>query len=222
MHYLLVHGIGHGGWCWEKTRLHLEKLGHEVSTPDLPLTSLADDANGVIAILDSVEGPSVLVGHSYGGSVISMAASGRTDISHLFYVAAIMIGADDDFADLLQKHPSDLNKHMVFGQDNTITVADEGARACFYNCCDPDTAAQAVSRLRPTSAECLNPQAIQAASAPWESIPSTYILCSKDNAIVAGLQEVMARNAQQTVVIDTDHSPFYSSQEALNSVLCNV
>ena len=216
MHYILVHGICHGGWCWEKTRLDLEQLGHSVSAPDLPLTSLADDANAVVAILDKTAGPSILVGHSYGGSVISLAANERSDIRHLVYVAAIMLGEGDSFMDLAKHHPSELNQHMVFAADNTITMTDEGARACFYNCCDPDTAARAVSRLRPTSVECLKPQPIVE---PWASIPSTYVLCSKDNAIVAGLQSVMAQRAAQTVVIDTDHSPFYSSQGELTTIL---
>ena len=93
--FVLVHGLCHGGWCWEPTATDLAALGHDVTAVDLPLTGLDDDASVVTHTLDRLDGPVVLVGHSYGGLVISRVANGRDDVSHLVYIAALMIGADD-------------------------------------------------------------------------------------------------------------------------------
>ena len=64
MHFICVHGVLHGGWCWDQTAEALRALGHTVATPDLPLTSLEEDAQTVIDLLDAVDGPKALVGHS--------------------------------------------------------------------------------------------------------------------------------------------------------------
>ena len=219
MHFVCVHGVCHGGWCWEDTRADLEALGHQVSTPDLPLTNLADDANAVIAVLDAVAGPAVLVGHSYGGLVISKAAKARKDVSHLVYVAAIMIGENENFPELAAAYPSNLGDHLIIADDNTFSVDPAGALECFYNCCERGTAQSAADRLRSTSFDCL---ASPSGAEPWTTTPSTYVLCSQDEAIAPQLQQLMAKRAGDVSVLDTDHSPFYSAREEFLSILCGI
>ena len=148
-----------------------------------------------------------------------MAAQGRNDILHLVYVAAAMIKEGENFVELGSAFPNYLRDHMQAEDNNKFSISDEGAHACFYNLCDPETAAQAVSRLRTTSNDCFIPGDHKE---PWRSIPSTYILCTKDKAIVPELQQFMSKNAQQTITIETDHSPFYSSQNELLDTLCAV
>ena len=67
---VLVHGAFHGAWCWEPVRSVLDEQGIPNLAPELPLTGLEADAGAVRALLDAVEGPVVLCGHSYGGMVI--------------------------------------------------------------------------------------------------------------------------------------------------------
>ncbi len=216
MHYICVHGVCHGGWCWEQTRIDLEKLGHSVSTPDLPLTSLEDDASAVRAVLDESAEQCVLVGHSYGGLVISKAACDRTDINHLVYIAAIMIGKDEVFMELAAAYPTELSEHVIISDDGTYTVDKHNAVNIFYNRCKPDIAIKAAQRLRSTAVECV---ATPAGSEPWSSFPSTYVLCQQDNAVSPELQQLMSKRAAKTVSIDTDHSPFYSSPDELLTIL---
>jgi len=218
MHFICVHGVCHGGWCWDKTKSDLEAQGHTVSAPDLPLTSLDNDASAVRDVLDASTKPSVLVGHSYGGSVISKAAAGRTDVAHLVYVAAIMIGKDEVFAEVSAPYPSDLGQSLLISEDNTFCVDSKGAIDAFYHCCDPQEAADAAARLRTTSFDCVS---TPSGAEPWNSIPSTYVLCSQDKAITAELQTLMSQRAATTVTIDTDHSPFYSAPEELLAVLAD-
>lgn len=220
MHFVCIHGVLHGGWCWEKTREDLEANGHTLSTPDLPLTSLEEDANAVVSILDSIEGPCVLVGHSYGGSVMSKAAEHRSDVLHLVYVAAIMIAKHDVFLEAATRFPSELANHMRISDDGeTFTITEEGAQKSFYNCCESTVAAAATARLRPTSMSCLT---TPSGAEPWVSIPSTYIICDQDKAITAEHQRIMAKRARYIVELGTDHSPFYSLRDPFAAALLDL
>ena len=75
---VLVHGAFHDGWCWELVRSALDERGVPNQALDLPFTGLEGDAEAVGKLLDAVDGPVVLVGHSYGGMVISRARADAT------------------------------------------------------------------------------------------------------------------------------------------------
>ena len=75
---VLVHGAFHDAWCWELVRRGLDERGVPNQAIDLPFTGLDGDAEAVGKLLDAIDGPAVVCGHSYGGMVISRAASGRT------------------------------------------------------------------------------------------------------------------------------------------------
>jgi len=104
--FVLVHGAGHGAWCWERTERDLAARGHSSVAVDLPLTSLEEDAAAVSECLDSLDGQAILVGHSYGGLVISKAAGDRTDVEQLVYVAAVLVDADESILTLASGFPS--------------------------------------------------------------------------------------------------------------------
>ncbi len=70
---VLVHGAFHDGWCWELVRSALDERGVPNQALDLPFTGLEGDAEAVGTLLDAIDGPVVLMGHSYGGMVISRA-----------------------------------------------------------------------------------------------------------------------------------------------------
>ncbi|HJR26368.1 MAG TPA: alpha/beta fold hydrolase [Acidimicrobiales bacterium] len=218
--YVLVHGIVHGGWCWSPVQERLEQHGHDVVAVDLPLTSLDEDAAEVRRALDAASAPVVLVGHSYGGHVISMAAAGRTDVSHLVYVAAVMLDADDPPGDRFAQFPtSTLLAGDIFTDDGRVIVPPELGVVAFYAECDPEVARAAAERLRPTSLLCLGPPA---GAEPWRDVPSTYVLCERDQAIHPDLQRWMSTRAGTVVTFDTDHSPFYSMPDELTEVLRSV
>ena len=215
--YVLVHGIAHGAWCWDHVRADLTARGHAVLTMDLPLTSLADDAAAVARVLDEAREPVVLVGHSYGGAVISRAATDRDDVRHLVYVAAILLDGDDAFLARSAEYPATpLAERATYHEDGRVTVHPEAAVTCFYNTCDPAEARAAAARLRPSAVECL---AIPTGGEPWRTVPSTYVLCEQDRAVHPDLQRWMSSRASRTVVLDVDHSPFYSARGPLLEIL---
>jgi pimeloyl-ACP methyl ester carboxylesterase len=210
--------MAHGAWCWDDIVARLSAAGHEVHALDLPLTSLADDADAVGEVLDSIAGATTLVGHSYGGLVISVAAQQRSDVDHLVYVAAAMLGADEllpiraaDFPD------TSLVEAIGFTDDGWIEISDEAKAAeAFYNTCEPAVATASAQRLRPTAAACLmSPTGAE----PWKHTPSTYVVCQQDGAIHPDFQRVMANLAGAVEEFDTDHSPFLSTPDRLTELL---
>jgi pimeloyl-ACP methyl ester carboxylesterase len=217
---MLVHGIGHGGWCWRRTKADLVDRGHDVVAVDLPLTGLGDDAAAVRRALDDWGRGVVLVGHSYAGLVISKAAAERADVQHLVYVAAMMIDRDDVYLERMSEFPAaPLTSGVELTADGNFVVPAESAVACFYNECDRDDAAVAARRLRPTAVACL---AVPTGAEPWASIPSTYVLCERDNAIHPDFQRWMSTRAGEVVTLDTDHSPFMSLPDRFADLLDNI
>jgi pimeloyl-ACP methyl ester carboxylesterase len=217
---LLVHGVAHGSWCWSRTKAALVDRGHDVFAVDLPLTGLDDDAAAVEAALDGWGRDAVLVGHSYAGLVISKAAAGRDDVQHLVYVAAMMIDGGDVYLERMSEFPAaPLNSGVELTADGNFVVPAESAVACFYNECDRDDAAVAARRLRPTAVACL---AVPTGAEPWASIPSTYVLCERDNAINPDFQRWMSTRAGEVVTLDTDHSPFMSLPDRFADLLDDV
>jgi pimeloyl-ACP methyl ester carboxylesterase len=218
--FVLVHGICHGAWCWQGTSAALEERGHEVVALDLPLTSLEDDVAAVRQALDEIDGSVILVGHSYGGLVISGAAGGRDDVEQLVYVAAVMLDADDVFITRTAEFPGNPRaSEVVYTDDGQIVISPDLGIALFYNECEEIEARAAADQLRTTAVACL---ATAPGAEPWRTIPSTYVLCERDNAIHPDLQRWMSTRAGTTVVFDTDHSPFLSRSEPFVDLLDEV
>jgi pimeloyl-ACP methyl ester carboxylesterase len=219
---VMVHGAFHDAWCWERVRTALDELGVANLAPDLPLAGLAADAATVSSLLDAVDGPVVLCGHSYGGMVISQAASGRVDVDRLVYLCAVQVERDDEMATLV--HPTMLMEHLTHGDDGAMAVDLEFAAECFYHDCDPELAAEAVAHLRPMTQGITTPADPDAPAAPpaWLKIPSTYVICTDDRALHADSQREMARHADTVVTWDTSHSPMLSQPDLVAELLADL
>ncbi|MCP5027817.1 MAG: alpha/beta hydrolase [Actinomycetia bacterium] len=215
---VLVHGAWHGGWCWDAVRAGLEERGIDVVADDLPFTSLVDDIDSVGATLDRL-GPVVLVGHSYGGMVITEAAAGRDDVGHLVYLCAFMPDAGENVRRLSSEFPTvALTAGMVLEDDGVFTVDPEVAPAAFYQDCSPADIQRALSLLRPMG----RGPGHGFRRAPWQDIPSTYAVCARDQAIHPEFQRRMAARATHTVEWDSDHSPFVSRPHDVVELLADI
>jgi alpha-beta hydrolase superfamily lysophospholipase len=106
---VLVHGAWHGAWCWDEVVSRLSADGLRVVTVELPsVTSggdLYDDARAVRQVLDDTPGDQVLVGHSYGGIVVTEAAAGADGVRHLVYLTAFMLDEGQALADVAGRTP---------------------------------------------------------------------------------------------------------------------
>jgi pimeloyl-ACP methyl ester carboxylesterase len=103
---VLVHGAFADGSSWSKVIPILERDGYYVTAVQIPLTSLADDIATTKRVVDLQKGPVVLVGHSYGGVVITGAAAGNTSIKSLVYVAAFAPEASESVSAAGAKFPA--------------------------------------------------------------------------------------------------------------------
>lgn len=221
--FVLVHGAWHGPWCWEAMTPYLDDRGIAHVEVDLPFTGHGDDIAATRAVLDEIAGRKVLVGHSYGGSVISGAGADRSDIAHLVYVCAFMLEEGESVFDPLSR-VDDLPRAAVLDairthDDGSSSIDPELAVGAFYEHCPPASAAAAVARLRSMDG---SSTAEPCRGTPWAEIPSTYVLCERDEAIPLEGQREMAAHATHTISLDTDHSPFVSMPEETAQVLIDI
>lgn len=150
---VLVHGAWHGAWCWDAVIPLLRDAGVAVVAVDLPghgddrqpLADLHGDAGKVRSVLDEVEGPVVLVGHSYGGAVITEAGL-HPAVERLVYIAAFNLDEDEavgraamreaDTASIDHSDRPDLGAALRSDDEGrTTTIATERAAEILYNDC---------------------------------------------------------------------------------------
>lgn len=229
---VLVHGAWHGAWCWATFQAELDRRGIASIAIDLPghgastapLTGLHGDAAHLTDALDRLgelgHGDVVLVGHSYGGAVITHAAAGRSDIGHLAYVTAFALDDGESVMGALgsfERHEVALAAAMVIAEDGaTSTLEPVAATTALYGDCPPEAVAAALPRLSPQPMATMMESAI---GSPRDTIESTYVFCDRDQAIHPAHQAVLAERCTTRVDIDTDHSPFVSAVTELADVI---
>ena len=221
--YILVHGAWSGAWCWRDVGAELTSRDANWTVIDLPSsthgahpnTFLADDAREVIEIA-KLDGPVVLVGHSYGGAVITEAADQVPNLERLIYVAAFVPALGQSVSEANQEVPNrTLLDEAIEIDGEFLRLHPERAAAALYQDCTDEVSTWAVSQL--------TTQTIASFRSPRSSfdvdVPSYYVLCSNDQAVDPGLQELMAHRCTEVARIDSGHSPFLSQPVALCDLL---
>lgn len=229
-----MHGAWHGAWCWAALQSELDSRGIASLAIDLPghgastreLTGLHGHADHVSAVLDRLaergeeqDRDVVLVGHSYGGAVITHAADGRSDIGHLVYVAAFALDDGESVMGALgsfERREVALSGAMTASADGTTATLGPSAPDALYQRCSEQAIAAALPRL---GAQDMSTMTQAAAGSPRDSIASTYVVCTEDRAVHPDHQAVMAARCNARVDIATDHSPFISAVAELADVL---
>ena len=216
---LLVHGAFHGSWCWNRLTPELERLGISYEAIDLPFTTTEDDVAAVRSALDNCHEEVTVLGHSFGGAVISGAAAqdGRPygSVTSLVFLTAFMAARDQsvDFSGAPGLAGINLGEVLT-------SFDSHAARGAFYNRCSADDAEWATALLRPMPTSVLS--APPPVSPAWQVLPSTYVVCTDDRILSLSAQEQMAANADSTIRIDSDHSPFLSCPSLLGEVLSEI
>lgn len=223
---VLVHGAWHGSWCWEPLRELLEERGIKTHATDLKsggeqvqdLTDFYTDAQAVRQLTDSINGPVVLAGHSYGGNVITQASAGSANIKHLVMIATVMFDVDEVWKEITMPR-ADWIRATEDG--NALAIVDKShAIELFFNRCSPAIAAAASNKLHTYMGTKAISQRLTRAG--WKEIPSTYVLCTDDHAIELRWQRRMAERATHSVELDSDHSPFLCMPGAVADVFGRI
>ncbi|HEY9023066.1 MAG TPA: alpha/beta fold hydrolase [Burkholderiaceae bacterium] len=202
---VLVHGAFADGSSWDPVVPLLQARGLKVVSVQIPLTSLADDVAATRRALDAQTGPVVLVGHSWGGVVITEAGL-HERVKSLVYVAAFAPSEGQSVADLGQGYPTPPGSaFLVQDQDGFLSLRPEGvARHFAQDLPAAKTALLAVSQ-GPISAKSFEAKATVAA---WKTKPSWFVLTRQDHMIDPGLQQAMAEKIGAHIVsVPASHVP---------------
>ena len=200
---VLVHGAWHGPWCWEGVVDALEAQGVDVHAVELPLTSYDDDVKAARKAIRAAGKGAVVCGHSYGGMVISRAASGLP-VGRVVYLTAFMTDQGEAPMQHMQAHPSPMMA-AIRTEGGVLTVDPEMLHEAFYEDSDVARVAEIEKLLRPMP---LGDTWMVDVEPAWRQAPSTYVVCTNDKAISEAAQRAMAVRADEIVEWDTDHSPF--------------
>ena len=212
---VLTHGAFHGSWCFEPLVAELEARGVTTALVDLPLTDLTEDAAAVTAVLDAIDGPVILLGHSYGGAVVTVAGNHPT-VERLVYLTAL----GPDAGELGSGGPMTIGEEFLLtmrvGEDGIPFIDPELAAQIFYPDIDSDEAAQWATKLRPGNTG----GSVVVEKAAWRSTPSTYVVCTDDPILlVDGQRAVAERMGADVIEIPGDHSPMVARATELADIL---
>lgn len=153
----------------------------------------------------------VLVGHSYGGAVISQAAAWLADVAHLVYLAAFALHDGESVMSALlsfPRHEVAIGAAIHSLPDGTTVLDPDLTAPALYGMCTPNVVAASLARLSP------QPQATMTQTVEGDAlarIESTYVVCARDEAVHPVHQRIMAARCRHSIEFDTDHSPFVSA-----------
>jgi pimeloyl-ACP methyl ester carboxylesterase len=215
---VLVHGAWADASSWNAVVERLEDRGYTVVAPANPLRDLQNDAAYLSSVLATISGPIVLVGHSYGGMVMTNAAIGRPNVKALVYIAAFAPDVGDTLATLEAMNPgaevglSTLTlRPYPGGVDAYITPSV--FRGVFCADVPASTAAVMAATQRPIDVAVL---AEPSGPPAWRTIPSWYLVASDDHAIPPATERFMAKRAGATTVeISASHVAMVSHPDAV-------
>src|SRR2546422_1347377 len=224
---VLVHGAWADGSSWSRVVRILQDDGYTVYVPPNPLRGLSSDSAYLASFLQSIPGPIILVGHSYGGAVITNAAVGNPNVKALVYVDAFAPDEGESIGDLASTPPPPGQSASCVAGDPTqafnfvpLTSGDVDLYvkpslfpSCFANDQPLAQAAVLASSQRPVALSALpQPSGVPA----WKTIPSWYLVGTIDRVIPPWAQLFMAQRAGATIVqVKASHLSMLSRPEAV-------
>jgi pimeloyl-ACP methyl ester carboxylesterase len=202
---VLVHGAWAEGSSWNTVIPLLQQAGLNVVAVELPRTSLADDAAAVTRTIDLQTGPVILVGHSYGGSVITQAGN-DAKVSALVYVAAFAPDSGQSINDVTAPFPTPAwEKSLVVDEGGYLSVPTATILSVFA----PDVPTAQAQLMAATQGPIFNHcLADKVTTAAWHTKPSWWVVSGQDQVIPAALQQATAQQIGATVSISPESSHF--------------
>lgn len=215
---VLVHGFWGGAAHWGKVIVELSRRGHTgLRAVELPLTSLADDAERTRKMVAQVDGPVLLVGHSYGGAVISECGD-QPNVVGLVYVAAFAPDAGESPGGITQEHPPVAAANLAPDSDGYLWVKPEKFHESFCQDLTPDESlVMAVGQKAPLASTFGDTVTAPA----WKRKPSWYQISSADRMIAPENQQRMASRlgARKVITLDASHASLASHPGEVSALI---
>jgi pimeloyl-ACP methyl ester carboxylesterase len=206
---ILIHGAWADGSCWSGVIERLQSDGYNVIAPQFPLNALADDVARLNQVLDILDGPSVVVGHSYGGQIMTALGPDAPNVVGLVYIAAFGIDQGESLGALLsQGPPTPALAHMVTDKQGFGWLSEDDFIHHFAGDVDPARARVMYAVQQPlalsTFADVMDVPA-------WKTLPSWYLVAADDEAIPPAVErQFAARMGATTTEIPSSHVPMVS------------
>ncbi|MFE0510092.1 lipase family alpha/beta hydrolase [Streptomyces sp. NPDC058964] len=232
---VLVHGAWADSSSWSGVVKRLQADGYPVAAPATPLRGLRSDSAYLADYLKTIRGPIVLVGHSYGGAVITNAATGNPHVKALVYIAAFAPDKGESAAELIGKFPGshlsdDPNAPLPtalipvpFTQADGSTGTDLYIKPDKYrdvflsNQVNRAKAAELATTQRPITAQAVGEPS---GTPAWKTIPSWYLVADGDHTIPAAAERAMASRAHaHTVEVDGPHAVAVTDPHAVTRLV---
>ena len=217
---VLVHGGFVDGSGWESVYHLLRRQGHKVSVVQNPTISLNDDVAVTKRVIAKQEGSVILVGHSYGGAVITEAGNGPK-VAGLVYITAFALDTGEAVADLLKDPPPGAHVPPILPpQDGFVLLDPAKAPAAFAGDVDADKAAFMADSQVPWGVAAISEKVSQAA---WRTKPTWYLVAADDKMIPPPAQQFMAKRAGATVVeTPGSHAVYVSHPDVVAKIIQNA
>lgn len=206
---VLVHGAYADGTSWQHVIPLLEQDGYRVTAVQIPLTSLADDVATTKRVIEDQKGSVVVVGHSYGGNVITGAAASNPQVKALVYINAFAPDVGEKTSDLNKRYAAaPISTAIVAGAENFLYV-DRGKFHQFFAQDVSEAEARVMAATQKPIASAAFEQSVS--DIAWKTIPSWFLVTQSDRAINPELQRFMAKRiGAQTIEVNSSHVPFIS------------
>ena len=201
---VLVHGAWADGSCWSSVIERLQAEGFQVRAPQFPLSSLDDDVARLRQVLEFQEGPTILVGHSYGGQVITALGADAPNAVGLVYIAAFALDEGESLGALLSQGPvTPALAHLFTDSRGFAWLSEDDFVNHFAGDVDP-THARVMYAVQQALASSAFTDIIAAPA--WRSLPSWYLVAQNDEALPPDAERMFAsRMGATTVEIPSSH-----------------
>jgi len=205
------------GSGWQGVYKLLKNKGHKVSIVQNPTTSLADDVAATKRVIAEQNGPVTLVGHSYGGAVITEAGN-DPKVSKLVYIAAFAPDKGESVSTLIKDPPPDAPVPPILPpQDGYLFLDKAKFRGSFAADVDAESAAFMADSQVPWGVDALGGVITEPA---WKTKPSWYMVTTEDKMIPPPAQRFMSERAGSTVVeVDGSHAIYVSKPDAVAALV---
>jgi pimeloyl-ACP methyl ester carboxylesterase len=211
---LLVHGFWTDGSCYSEIIPTLQSEGYGVIAVQNPLTSLEDDIAATRRALDRIEGKCILVGHSWGGFVITEVGNDER-VSGLVYIAALAPDAGESMLDLMSKY-GEPSPHFQ-EQNGFLWISKEGVDEIFANDLSEERKVLIHATQTPSSTSLTE---VKAGLPAWKDKPSWYVLATNDKAAPPDFQrDLSQRMNAKTITVESSHFPMISHPKEVLEVI---
>ncbi|PYX04677.1 MAG: alpha/beta hydrolase [Acidobacteria bacterium] len=218
---VLVHAAWADGSSWNKVTIELQRRGFDVVAAQIPLTSFTDDVAAVRRVLRRQNGPVILVGHSYGGAVITAAGAGESNVKALVYVAAVVPDEGETVGEIFGRVPPHGKAPRLQPDSDGLLwlTVDDFRKAVAPDASPDDTFLMAVTQ-KPIALKCLGEPMTRPA---WREKPSWFLVADSDIMVSPDTQRFTAtRMKSKMTSLPVDHTPLASQPNAVAGVISDA